>query len=217
MLVCSVGTLHFYANRYTLPCRSERGVDGFRPYRSYATRLEDTDGCRRPRFRSDLGGGDPMLSGLRVRFRSLFRRTAVIQQIDQELQFHLEQQMEKYLRTGLTREQASRRVRLEFGGLSQIKEDCREASGVSFLEHVGQDVRYAIADVRSHPGFHRSCRNDVGAWHWGEHCRVQPDQCGSAKNAAGQGSATTCAIQQDRPGVWPQRLFFLSRGPAIPA
>jgi len=94
-----------------------------------------------------------MLSGLRVRFRSLFRRSAVIQQIDQELQFHIEQQMEKYLRTGLTREQASRRVRLEFGGLSQIKEDCREASGVSFLEHVGQDVRYAIRMFGRTPGF----------------------------------------------------------------
>ena len=48
-----------------------------------------------------------MLSDLRVRFRSLFRRTAVTREIDQELQFHLEQQMEKYLRAGLTREQAS--------------------------------------------------------------------------------------------------------------
>ncbi len=158
-----------------------------------------------------------MLSGLRVRFRSLFRRTAVIQQIDQELQFHIEQQMEKYLRTGLTREQASRRVRLEFGGLSQIKEDCREGSGVSFLENVGQDVRYAMRMFGRTPGFTVVCRNDVGAWHWGQHCRVQPDQCGSAKNAAGQGSATTGAIQQDRSGVWPQRLFFLSRAPAIPA
>jgi hypothetical protein len=36
-----------------------------------------------------------MLSDLRVRFRSLFRRTAVTHEIDQELQFHLEQQMEK--------------------------------------------------------------------------------------------------------------------------
>jgi hypothetical protein len=25
-------TLHFYANRYTLPCRSERGTDGFHTY-----------------------------------------------------------------------------------------------------------------------------------------------------------------------------------------
>jgi predicted permease len=94
-----------------------------------------------------------MLSGLRVRFSSLFRRTAVTREIDQELQFHLEQQMEKYLRAGLTREQASRRVRLEFGGFTQIKEDCQEASGVSFLEHAGQDVRYAMRMFGRTPGF----------------------------------------------------------------
>jgi predicted permease len=94
-----------------------------------------------------------MFSDLRVRFRSLFRRTAVTQEIDQELQFHLEQQMEKYLRAGLTPEQARRRVRLEFGGLAQIKGDCQEARGVSFVEHIGQDVRYAMRMFGRTPGF----------------------------------------------------------------
>src|ERR1700677_883331 len=94
-----------------------------------------------------------MFSDLRVRFHSLFRRTAVIQEIDQELQFHLEQQMEKYLQAGLTREQARRRIRLEFGGLTQVKEDCREARGVSVVEHLGQDVRYAMRIFGRTPGF----------------------------------------------------------------
>ena len=94
-----------------------------------------------------------MFSDLRVRFRSLFRRTAVTQEIDQELQFHIEQQMEKYLQAGLTREQARRRLRLEFGGLTQIKEDCHEARGVSFVEHIGQDVRYAMRMFGRTPGF----------------------------------------------------------------
>ena len=92
-----------------------------------------------------------MFSDLRV--RSLFRRTAVTQEIDQELQFHIEQQMEKYLRAGLTSEQARRRIRLEFGGLTQMKEDCREARGVSFIEHIGQDVRYAMRMFGRTPGF----------------------------------------------------------------
>jgi predicted permease len=94
-----------------------------------------------------------MFSDLRVRFRSLFRRTAVAQEIDQELQFHLEQQMEKHLRAGLTPEQARRRLRLEFGGLTQLQEDCHEAKGVSFVEHIGQDVRYAMRMFGRTPGF----------------------------------------------------------------
>ena len=94
-----------------------------------------------------------MLNDLRVRFRSLFRRTAVTHEIDQELQFHIEQQMEKYLQAGLTREEARRRVRLEFGGLTQTKEDCHEARGVSLIEHIGQDVRYAMRMFGRTPGF----------------------------------------------------------------
>jgi predicted permease len=94
-----------------------------------------------------------MFSDLRVRFRSLFHRTAVTQEIDQELQFHLGQQMEKYLQAGLTPEQARRRVRLEFGNLAQIKGDCQEARGVSFVEHIGQDVRYALRMFGRTPGF----------------------------------------------------------------
>jgi predicted permease len=94
-----------------------------------------------------------MFSDLRVRFRSLFRRTAVTQEIDQELQFHLDQQMEKYLRSGLTPEQARRRLRMEFGGLTQLQEDCHEAKGVSFVEHIGQDVRYALRMFGRTPGF----------------------------------------------------------------
>jgi predicted permease len=94
-----------------------------------------------------------MLSDLRVRFRSLFRSTAVTREIDQELQFHLGQQMEKYLRAGLTPEQARRRMRLEFGGVTQIKEDCQEARGISFVEHIGQDVRYAMRMFGRTPGF----------------------------------------------------------------
>jgi predicted permease len=94
-----------------------------------------------------------MFSDLRVRLRTLFRRTAVTQEIDQELQFHIEQQMEKYLRAGLTSEQARRCIRLEFGGLTQMKEDCREARGVSFVEHIGQDLRYAMRMFGRIPGF----------------------------------------------------------------
>jgi predicted permease len=94
-----------------------------------------------------------MFSDLRFRFRSLFRSTAVTREIDQELQFHLGQQMEKYLQAGLTPEQAGRRIRLEFGGVTQIKEDCQEARGISFVEHIGQDVRYAMRTFGRTPGF----------------------------------------------------------------
>jgi putative ABC transport system permease protein len=94
-----------------------------------------------------------MLRNVHIRLRSLFCREKVEQELDQELRFHLEHQAEKYVRSGMSREQALRRVRLEFGGIEQIKEDCREARGINFIETVGQDIRYGLRSLRKAPGF----------------------------------------------------------------
>jgi predicted permease len=94
-----------------------------------------------------------MLSDLFIRFRALFRRTAVEGELDDELRFHLEHQVEKYIRSGYSREEATRRTRLEFGGLDQVKENCREARGVTFVETLVQDVRYAVRGFNRNRGF----------------------------------------------------------------
>ena len=53
----------------------------------------------------------------------------------------------------LRREEAERRARLEFGGLDQIKQNCREARGVTFFETLFQDVRYTLRGFARNPGF----------------------------------------------------------------
>ncbi len=94
-----------------------------------------------------------MLNDILFRLRSLVRRSAVENELDDELQFHIEQQIEKHIRAGLTRAEAERQTRLEFGGLGQVKEDCRESRGVSFLATTLQDVRYALRQLRKTPAF----------------------------------------------------------------
>jgi len=84
-----------------------------------------------------------MLSSLSIRLRSLFHRARVELELDDELRFHMDQQAEKYMHAGMSREEALRCVRLEFGGIEQVREDCRDALGVSFPESLAQDLRYA--------------------------------------------------------------------------
>ncbi len=94
-----------------------------------------------------------MLNDLRFRFRALFRRRAMETELDQELRFHFENEVEKLKRAGATQQEALRHARLAFGGHDQIKEDCREARGTSLLETSLQDVRYSLRVLRRNPGF----------------------------------------------------------------
>jgi putative ABC transport system permease protein len=85
-----------------------------------------------------------MLSDLRYRLRSLFRRDSMESEMDEELRAHFERQVEKHLKAGLPREEAARQARLEFGGNEQLKEECRDARGVNLIETLLQDVRYGL-------------------------------------------------------------------------
>src|SRR5262249_5662065 len=92
-----------------------------------------------------------MIRDLLFRLRSIFRRRSVEKELDDELRFHFEHEVEKLMRSGLSREEASRRARLALGGLDQVKEECRDARGVSGLEAAMQDLRYGNGGLRPDP------------------------------------------------------------------
>ena len=94
-----------------------------------------------------------MLSDLLHRLRTLFRRKSVEAELDEELRAHLQREVEKHVRSGLPREDAARRAHLEFGGLDQVKEECRDARGVNFIETLFQDARHGLRMLAKNPGF----------------------------------------------------------------
>jgi predicted permease len=78
------------------------------------------------------------------RLRGLFARTRRDDELDSELQVHLEALTEENVRRGMSPQDARYAARREFGGLEQMKESYREQRGLPFLETLAQDVRYGL-------------------------------------------------------------------------
>jgi predicted permease len=74
-------------------------------------------------------------------------------QLDAELRFDYDQRVAANLRSGMDECEARRAARLAFGGLEQIKEECRDARGTRWLHDLCQDFRYALRTLAQKPGF----------------------------------------------------------------
>ena len=94
-----------------------------------------------------------MLTDLLFRARALFNRKRMEHDLEAEVQFHLDKLTEKHMGDGLAPAQAARRARIDLGGITQIKEECRQSWGVSVLETLARDISYALRVLGKNPGF----------------------------------------------------------------
>jgi len=83
----------------------------------------------------------------------LLRRRKMEDQLSRELDFHLAELTADLISQGHSAAEARRRARIELGGPTQVKEDCRDARGTRWAEDFLQDVRYAVRTLRQKPGF----------------------------------------------------------------
>ena len=90
-------------------------------------------------------------------FRSLatrfFRRSRTENELEEELQSHIELRAKELEEFGLGQTEAKRRARIEFGPQERLKEECREAIAGNFLDILMQDLRFSMRTLTKQPVF----------------------------------------------------------------
>jgi putative ABC transport system permease protein len=88
-----------------------------------------------------------------LRLRSIFRRRQVEQDLEDELQYHLDMRIKGNAAKGMNPAEARRTALISFGGIDQNKEACRDTRAVLWLEGLARDLRYGCRMLRRNPGF----------------------------------------------------------------
>jgi predicted permease len=92
-------------------------------------------------------------SRLWLRLRTFLHRNRVAQELDDEIQFHLDQQIAENIAAGMSREEAYHAALRGFGNRTLLKEQTQDAWGWTWLDQFPRDVRHATRTLRRTPAF----------------------------------------------------------------
>ena len=90
---------------------------------------------------------------LLARARALFVRRRMDQELDDEIQAHLDHLTAEHQRHGLSLDDARRAARRDFGGLDGTRERVRDERGFAWLDAFSRDTRYAVRTLLRTPAF----------------------------------------------------------------
>src|SRR5687767_14125386 len=94
-----------------------------------------------------------MLNKLRLRLRAVFFRPKMEEELQEELRFHLEREIEENISRGMKPEEARFAALRSFGGVQRVKEESRGERGVRYVEELWQDLRYGLRMMLKYPSF----------------------------------------------------------------
>src|ERR1700730_16792541 len=90
---------------------------------------------------------------LPLRLRSIFHKNRAELDLSDELQFHLQNQIDEYVAQGMNPKEARHAALRSLGGIEQAKQERRDARKVNLIENFLQDVRFGLRTIRRSPGF----------------------------------------------------------------
>ena len=144
-----------------------------------------------------------LLRSWAARAREVFQTRRLADEQDAELRFHLEMETDHNRRLGMSEADAHRAAVIAFGGRERFREETRDARGISALEHLLRDTRFALRRLRRAPGFTAGAVLTLGI---------------GIGSAVGIGTIVYGVLLRDLPYPEPDRLVHVSFvTPGIPS